>query len=64
MPMTLRLPALFSGLGFLLTLWFVFNLHSPMALALFTFVAQPCFLVGFILWLVRVKTDLKQKEVL
>ena len=59
--MTLRTPALFSGIGFLLTLLFVCCLHCSLALALFVFVAQPCFLVGFLLWLK--KTDLKQKEV-
>jgi len=56
--MTLRIPALFSGIGFLLTLLFVFNMKSPLTLALFVFVAQPCFLAGFFLWLR--KTDLKQ----
>jgi hypothetical protein len=61
--MTLRLPALFGGIGFLLTLLFVFSLNSPWTLALFVFVAQPCFLVALVLWWVRVKADLKQKEV-
>jgi len=58
--MTLRIPALFSGVGFLLTLLFVFNMNSPLTLALFIFVAQPCFLAGFLLWLR--KTDLKQEK--
>jgi len=56
--MTLRMPALFSGIGFLLTMLFVLSMKSPWTLALFLFVAQPCFLAGFVLWLR--KTSLKQ----
>jgi len=57
----MALPALFSGIGFLLTLLFLASPHSPWLIALFTFVAQPCFLVGFVLWGLRVKAAYKQK---
>jgi hypothetical protein len=59
----LRWEAMCAVVAFALTLAFIL-VPGPYAMALFTFVAQPLFLIVGLLYLGRVFTELRAKDVL
>jgi len=61
--MNLTVPAVGAIVAFVITTLFVVH-PVPMLMALFTFVAQPLFLIVGLLYLGRVFTELREKDVL
>jgi len=57
------IESLFTLVGLLITIPFLITPH-PVLMFLFTFVAQPCFLVAIILATVEIFRDLRQKQVI
>ena len=61
--MNLTVPAVGAIVAFIITTLFVVY-PAPVLMALFTFVAQPLFLIVGLLYLGRVFTDLRSRDVL
>ena len=61
--MNLTVPAVGAIVAFVITTLFVLD-PVPLLMALFTFVAQPLFLIVGLLYLGRVFTELRAKDVL
>ena len=61
--MRLKVPALLALVAFAITLWFVIS-PSPYPMVLFTFIAQPLFLIVAVLYVRQVFKELREKEVL
>jgi len=61
--MNLTVQAVGAVVGFIITTLFVVH-PSPVLMALFTFVAQPLFVIVGLMYLGRVLQELREKDVL
>jgi hypothetical protein len=61
--MNLTWEALLAFVAFALTLWFVLA-PEPYSMVVFTFLAQPLFLIVAAFYLIKVARDLRRRDVL
>ena len=57
------IESIFTIVGLLITIPFMIYPH-PVLMFLFTFVAQPCFLVAIVLAVIEIFRDLRKKQVI
>jgi hypothetical protein len=57
------IESMFTLVGLLITIPFLISPH-PVLMFLFTFVAQPCFLVAIVLATLEIIQDLRKQEVI
>lgn len=57
------IESIFTAIGLLITIPFLIY-PDPVLMFLFTFVAQPCFLVAIVLATIEIVKDLRKKQVI
>ncbi len=57
------IESIFTIIGLLITIPFLIS-PTPVLMFLFTFVAQPCFLVAIVLATIEIMKDLRKQEVI
>ncbi len=57
------IESIFTFIGMLITIPFLFS-PTPVLMFLFTFVAQPCFLVAIVLAVYEIVRDLRKKQII
>ncbi|MEK6481356.1 hypothetical protein WJR50_27690 [Catalinimonas sp. 4WD22] len=57
------IESVFTMIGLLITIPFLIS-PTPVLMFLFTFIAQPCFLVAIVLASIQIVKDLRKKQVI